>query len=145
MLEKVLVSEGELCSGDYPRDVVRNAEAGPAGDFLALIAGMAGVILSFVNFFAGYAGYETVYGVPMIVASAAVALFSGGLLVARFAFSKVPARRSPSWAYFLGGATIVLVTLMALVFGWQGAAAQSALFFVFMDGVVMFIAGMLSS
>jgi len=81
----------------------------------------------------------------MMVAAVAVAAFSATMLTARFAFGKVPAFRSPAWAYYLGGFCLVILTVVALVFGWQGAALSPVLFFTFMNGVVMFIAGMVSN
>lgn len=145
MLEKLMTREQELETGDFPQEIVRNAEAGPVGDFIALISSMTAGILCFTNFFSGWAGYQTIYGMFMLGVSVAIAAFSTYILGARFAFRKVPAFRSPSWAYFLGGSSLVILTLTALVFGWQGAALSPVLFFVFMNGVVMFIAGMVSN
>jgi len=145
MLEKLMVREQEMAAGDFPQEVVRYASAGPIGDFIALISSVTAGILCFTDFFNGWAGYQTAYGMLMLVASAALAAFSTYLLAARFAFRKVPALRSPTWAYFLGGSCLVILTIMALVFGWHGGTPNPVLFFAFMNGVVMFIAGMVSN
>ena len=139
-----MVREQELAAGDYPQEVMRYAESGPVGDFIALISSVTAGILCFTHFFGGWVGYQTAYGVLMLVASAGIAAFSAYLLTARFTFRKVPALRSPSWAYFSGGFCLVILTILALVFGWQGATPSPVLFFTFMNGVVMFIAGMVS-
>jgi hypothetical protein len=140
-----MVREQELEGGDFPQEVVRYAESGPVGDFIALVSSVTAGILCFTHFFGGWLGYQTVYGVLMLVASAGIAAFSAYLLAARFTSRKVPAVRSPAWAYFTGGFCLVILTIMALVFGWQGATASFVLFFTFMNGVVMFIAGMISN
>jgi putative flippase GtrA len=140
-----MVKEQEMEAGDFPQEVVRYAEAGPVGDFIALASSVTAGILCFTNFFNGWAGYQTAYGVLMLVASAGIAAFSAYLLAARFTFRVVPALRSPSWAYFMGGFCMVVLTILALVFGWQGATPSPVLFFTFMNGVLMFIAGMVSS
>jgi hypothetical protein len=144
MLERIMMREQDLREGDHPQELVRYAEAGPVGDFIALISGMTAAILCFTNFFNGWVGYQTVYGVLMILVSVGIALFSATLLAARFAFRRVPALRSPSWAYFLGGACMIVLTMTALVFGWRGESALPVLFFMFMDGAAMFIGGMVS-
>ncbi|MEW6554300.1 MAG: hypothetical protein AB1384_08455 [Actinomycetota bacterium] len=144
MLERLMVSEKEVEAGDFPPEVVRYVEAGPVGDFIALISSLTAGILCFADFFNGWAGYQTVYGVLMLVASAGIAAFSAYLLTARFTLRRVPGLRSPAWAYFLGGTCLVVLNIMALVFGWQGAAPSAAFFFTFMSGVMMFIAGMVS-
>jgi len=145
MLERLMVREQELTSGDYPQEVVRYAQSGPMGDFIALISGLTAGILCFTHFFGGWVGYQTAYGMLMLVVSVAIATFSTYLLSARFVFRKVPAFRSPAWAYFLGGSSLVVLTMLALVFGWQGAAVSPVLLFAFINGVVMFVAGMVSN
>ena len=145
MFERLMVREQELKAGDFPQEVMRYAEAGPIGDFMALASSVTAAILCFTHFFSGWVGYQTAYGVLMLVAAAAVATFSAVMLTARFAFGKVPALRSPAWAYFLGGFFLVILTIMALVFGWQGATPNPVFFFTFMSGVMMFIAGMVSN
>ena len=145
MLERLMVREQELAVGDFPQEVVRYAQSGPVGDFIALISSVTAGILCFTHFFGGWVGYQTAYGVLMLVASAGIAALSAYLLAARFTFRKVPAFRSPTWAYFMGGFCLVILTIIALVFGWQGAAPSPVLFFTFMNGVVMFIAGMIST
>jgi hypothetical protein len=79
------------------------------------------------------------------VASAGIAAFSTYLLAARFTLRRVPGFRSPAWMYFLGGFCLVVLNIAALVFGWQGASPSAVLFFTFMCGVIMFIAGMVSN
>lgn len=145
MLEKLMVDEQELVGGDYPQEIMRYAESGPVGDFIALISSVAAGILCFTHFFSGWMGYQTVYGILMLVVSAGIAAFSTWLLASRFAFRKVPAVRSPAWAYFTGGFCLVTLTIVALVFGWQGAGPSAALAFSFISGVVMFIAGMVTT
>ncbi|NPV59862.1 MAG: hypothetical protein HPY75_09385 [Actinobacteria bacterium] len=144
MLEKLLVREEDLERGDFPPEVVRYAESGPAGDFLALVSSVTAGILCFAHFFGGWLGYQTPYGVAMLAICAGTAAFSGLLLAARFAFQKVPGLRSPAWAYYAGGFGLVVLTIMALVFGWRDAAPTAVLFFPFMSGAVMFVAGMIS-
>jgi hypothetical protein len=145
MLERLMVREQEVEAGDFPQEVVRYVEAGPVGDFIALISSVTAGILCFAEFFNGWMGYQTVYGVLMLVASAGIAAFSTYLLAARFTLRRVPGLRSPAWAYFLGGFCLVALNIMALVFGWQGAAPNPVFFFTFMSGVMMFIAGMVSN
>jgi hypothetical protein len=145
MIEKLMVKVQDASSGDYPQEVVRYAEAGPIGDFIALVSGLTAGILCFTNFFGGWVGYHTPYGLLMLLTSAAIAAFSAAMLAARFAFNRVPTFRSPTWAYYLGGSAIVILSMTALVFGWKGAALSPVLFFTFMNGVVMFIAGMVSN
>jgi len=145
MLEKLMADEQELVAGDFPQEVKRYADSGPVGDFIALISSVAAGILCFTHFFSGWMGYQTAYGVLMLVVSAGIAAFSTYLLAARFAFRKVPAMRSPAWAYFTGGFCLVTLTIMALVFGWQGAGPSAVLAFTLLNGVVMFIAGMVTT
>lgn len=144
MLERLMVKEQEVEAGGFPQEVVRYVESGPVGDFIALISSVTAGILCFAQFFDGWMGYQTAYGVLMLVASAGIAAFSTYLLASRFTLRRVPGLRSPAWAYFMGGFCLVVLNIAALVFGWQGAAPSAALFFTFMSGVMMFIAGMVS-
>jgi hypothetical protein len=145
MLERLMVREQDVETGEFPQEVVRYAEAGPVGDFIALLSSVTAGIFCFTNFFTGWMGYQTAYGILMLVASAGIAAFSTYLLAARFTLRKVPALRSPAWAYFSGGFCLVILTVMALVFGWQGAAVSPVLFFTFMSGAMLFVAGMISN
>lgn len=144
MLERLMVREQELEKGDFPPEITRYAEAGPAGDFFALVSSVTAGILCCAHFFEGWLGYQTAYGVAMLAICAGIAAFSSFLLAARFAFRKVPGLRSPAWAYYMGGFGLVILTIMALVFGWHDAAPTAALFFPFLSGAVMFVAGMIS-
>ncbi|MDI6830369.1 MAG: hypothetical protein QME88_03435 [Actinomycetota bacterium] len=144
MLERLMVKEDELKKGDYPPEIVRYAESGPAGDYLALVSSVAAGIVCFAHFFNGWLGYQTAYGLAMLAVCAAIAAFSGMLVAARFLFQRVPGLRSPAWAYYAGGFALVVLTVMALVFGWRDAAPTAVLFFPFLSGAVLFVAGMVS-
>ena len=122
----------------------------PVGDFLAQIAAAAAVIFAFLTFYTnpltGEAtkGYETAYGIIILVVGALTFVFATSVLWIKFVKRDFWLSRSPGWGYGAAAGIIIIVSILAMVFHVNGYDANwGALIVEFFAGAFLAIAGML--
>lgn len=121
----------------------------PVGDFIAQVASAAAIIFAFLTFYTnpvtGEAtkGYETAYGIIIIIVGALTFLFATSVLWSKFVKRDFWLRRSPGWGYGAAAGIIIIVSILAMVFHVNGYDANwGALIVVFFTGVFVAVAGM---
>ena len=122
----------------------------PVGDFVAQVASAAAVIFAFLTFYTNPVtggvtkGYETAYGIIIIIVAALSFLFATAVLWIKFVKRDFWLARSPGWGYGSASAIIIIVAILAMVFPVGGYdVSWGALVVEFLTGVFLAIAGML--
>lgn len=130
------------------REGVSFEATNPSGDFMALVSSAAAAIFAFITFFqttGGVAvkGYETPYGMVILVAAAACFVFAGLVMVSRFINPKSWMARNPGWAYFAASSAIVIMSVAAMVLGYHGYATATGPIVTMATGLFCGVAGMI--
>lgn len=122
----------------------------PVGDFIAQVAAAAAVIFAFLTFYTdtltgnAVKGYETAYGIIIIIVAALAFLFATAVLWTKFVKRDFWLKRSPGWAYGSAAAIIIIVTILAMVFPKSGHdVGWGALIVELFAGGFIALAGML--
>lgn len=103
-------------------ELERRDAAKPVGDFMAQVSSAIAVMLCFLTFYSGpetYKGYETPYGIILIIAGFVCWLFASGVLVEKCIRKDFWLSRSPGWLYGLAASIIVIVSLLAMLFPFR--------------------------
>ncbi|MDY6795392.1 MAG: hypothetical protein SWK76_08965 [Actinomycetota bacterium] len=103
-------------------EIVEEGEAAaPAGDFVAQIASAAAVIFAFLTFYTDKAGkaikgYESVYGIIIIIVAGLSFIFASAVLWSKFMKKDSWLMRSPGWAYNTAAGIVIIVSILSMVF-----------------------------
>jgi hypothetical protein len=98
----------------------------PIGDFIAQVSAAIAAILVFLTYYTDPAtgrivkGYETAYGIIILIVAALTFGFATTVLWTKFVKSDFWLARSPGWAYGSGAALIIIVSVLALAFPYSG-------------------------
>lgn len=128
----------------------KDEAATPAGDFIAQVASAVAVIFTFLTFYtnpaneAAVKGYETPYGIIILVAGALSFIFASAVLWAKFLDRDFWLIRSPGWGYNVAAGVIIVVSILAMVFPWKGYDVNwGAPLVELITGVIIGVGGML--
>lgn len=122
----------------------------PLGDFIAQLGASIAAIFVFTSFYTDPAtgdvvkGYESPYGIIIIVAAALTFIFASAVLWFKFGKRDFWLRRSPGWAYAAAAFAVVVVSTLALAFPRSGYDINWGTFFIeLFVGLSLLLAGML--
>jgi len=126
----------------------KDEAATPVGDFMAQVASAAAVIFTFLTFYSlggeVVKGYETAYGIIILIAAALTFIFATAVLWSKFVKKEFWLVRSPGWAYGSASAVIIIVSILAMVFPKSGYdVSYGALIVEFFAALFIAIGGML--
>jgi len=126
----------------------KDEAATPVGDFMAQVASAAAVIFTFLTFYSlggeVVKGYETAYGIIILIAAALTFIFATVVLWSKFVKKEFWLVRSPGWAYGSASAVIIIVAILAMVFPKSGYdVSYGALIVEFFAALFIAIGGML--
>ncbi len=122
--------------------------ANPSGDFMALISSAIAAIFAFLGFYQVadgtlVKGFETPYGLIMLVAGTACCLFAGAVLGSKLINPESWLARSPGWVYFATSAVVIILSIMAMVVGFHGYAVGTGPVATMVAGLFLGLAGMM--
>lgn len=130
----------------------KDEAATPAGDFIAQIAAAVAVIFTFLTLYTDATvtppkvikGYETAYGIIILVVAGLTFLFATAVLWSKFLNKDFWIVRSPGWAYSSASAVVIIVAILAMVFAKESYEVNWGVPIVeFLAGVFLGIGGML--
>jgi hypothetical protein len=130
----------------------KDEAATPAGDFIAQVASAAAAIFTFLTLYTdttvtpekAIKGYESVFGIIILIIAALTFLFATAVLWAKFLKKDFWIVRSPGWAYSSASAIVIIVAILAMVFAKEGYNVNWGVPIVeFLAGVFLGIGGML--
>jgi hypothetical protein len=121
----------------------------PLGDFIAQLGAAIAAIFVFTSFYTNTAtgdvvkGYESPYGIIILVAAALTFIFTTTVLWFKFGKRDFWMRRSPGWAYATAAFVVIVVTVLALAFPRAGYDLNwGTLFMELFIGLNLLLAGM---
>ena len=128
----------------------KDEAATPVGDFMAQVASAAAVIFVFLTFYTNpvtgevVKGYETAYGIIILIAAALTFIFATAVLWSKFVKKEFWLVRSPGWAYGAAAGVIIIVSILAIVFPRSGYdVSYGAIIVEFFAAIFIAIGGML--
>lgn len=126
----------------------RGEAAKPSGDFLAMVSSAVCCLFTSLGFYQSAGGevikgYQTPYGILVLLTGAACFIFSMTVLWAKFLNNDFRLARSPGWAYSLSASVIVIASIMAIVLGYHGYQSAFSPVLTFGAGVFVGFAGLM--
>jgi hypothetical protein len=130
----------------------KDEAATPAGDFIAQVAAAAAAIFTFLTLYTDTAvtpakalkGYETAFGIIILVVAGLTFLFATAVLWSKFLNKDFWIVRSPGWAYSSASAVVIIVAILSMVFAKESYVVNWGVPIVeFLAGVFLGIGGML--
>ena len=137
-----MVEEEVLCENDKERIEASK----PVGDFIAQIAAAICVVFTFLTFYNElpvYKGYETPYGIIIMVFAALCWLFASAVLLAKFLDRDFWLARSPGWFYMASSCVVIVVSVIAMVFPYKHDPNYGAMVGILFTGLFMTFGGLL--
>ncbi len=134
--------EAKVCETD--KETIEASK--PVGDFIAQVAAAICVVLTFLTFYTElpvYKGYETPYGIILMVFAALCWLFASAVLWAKFLDRDFWLARSPGWFYMASSSVIIVVSVIAMVFPYKHDPSYGALVGTLFTGLFIAFGGLL--
>lgn len=150
MDKEVFEMEGQRLEGNLP--VVyreRDETMTPVGDFIAQVAAGIAAVFGFLTLYSNAAGqevkgYETPFGIIVIVVAGLAWLFASYVLLTKLIRYEHHFARSPGWIYAAAGALVIFMATLSIVFPKGGYEVNWAVPMVlFFTGVFMSIGAMM--
>ncbi len=131
---------------NYGIELERRDAAKPVGDFIAMVASTVTVMLCFLSYYgvpSAYNGYETPYGIIIMVAGTLCWFFSTSVLFEKFIRNDFWLARSPGWFYAAAAFVVVIASLGALLFPYKTDPNYGTIIGTFGTGLILMLASLL--
>jgi cobalamin synthase len=143
-----------MASEESTAAVESREAAKPVGDFISQVAAAIAVLFVFLTYYnkeevAGNLvdkftkGYQTPYGIIILVVGAVCFIFASAVLWAKFLSRDFWLVRSPGWLYMTCASIIIIVSVLAMVFPWKEDPNYGALVGNFFTGLFVAFGGLL--
>jgi hypothetical protein len=137
-----MVEEEKVCEAE--KEAVEASK--PVGDFIAQIAAAICVVFTFLTFYNQppvFKGYETPYGIIIMVFAALCWLFASAVLWAKFLDRDFWLARSPGWFYMASAGVVMVISIIAMVFPYKNDPNYGAMVGTLFTGLFMAFGGLL--
>ena len=129
-------------------ELERREAAKPIGDFIAQVASALTVIACFLTWYEPmggkeYNGYQTPYGIIILIAAGLCFAFSSSVLIMKFMEKDFWMSRSPGWAYALAAVVIIIVSVIAMLFPYKNDPNYGAMVGTMFTGLFIMFGGLL--
>ncbi len=128
-------------------ELERREAAKPIGDFIAQVASALAVIACFLVWYEpidkGYKGYQTPYGIILLVVAILCFVFASAVLIMKFLEKDFWLSRSPGWAYGLSAFVIVIISVIAMLFPYKDNPNYGAMIGTLFTGLFIMFGGLM--